>query len=214
MVRELLSAGMVVAVAALIATWLSIESRAQTKPLLTGAWTLNTGLSDQPQERGEQSGDTGRRRGGGSGHGGGFGRGRMGRGGGDAPRPEADHDATARKREALRDIMDLSERLTITQTETMIVITTAEGRTTRLSPDGSRITDDNTRIERKTRWERDKLVSEITGAGPGKIRQTYALDPERHLLRITATIDGGGRAGPSRTVTHVYDAGRKEEIRN
>jgi hypothetical protein len=203
MVRELLSAGMVVAVAALIATWLSIESRAQTKPSLTGAWTLNTGLSDQPQERGEQSGDTGRRRGGGSGHGGGFGRGRMGRGGGDAPRPEADRDATARKREAMRDIMDPSERLTITQTETMIVITTAEGRTTRLSPDGSKIKDDNTGIERKTRWDGDKLVSDISGAGPGKITQTYVVDPEHHQLRITASLEDG--RGQPRTVTHVYD---------
>jgi hypothetical protein len=203
MVRELLSAGMVVAVAALIATWLSIESRAQAKPSLTGAWTLNTGLSDQPQERGEQSGDTGRRRGGGSGRGGGFGRGRMGRGGGDAPRPEADRDATARKREAMRDIMDPSERLTITQTETMIVITTAEGRTTRLSPDGSKIKDDNTGIERKTRWDGDKLVSDISGAGPGKITQTYVVDPEHHRLRITASLEGG--RGQPRTVTHVYD---------
>jgi len=205
MVRELLSAGMVVAVAALIATWLSVESRAQTKPSLTGAWTLNTGLSDQPQGRGEQSGDTGRRRGGGSGHGGGFGRGRMGRGGGggDAPQPEADRAATARKREAIRDIMDPSERLTITQTETMIVITTAEGRTTRLSPDGSKIKDDNTGIERKTRWDGDKLVSDISGAGPGKITQTYVVDPEHHQLRITASLEGG--RGQPRTVTHVYD---------
>jgi hypothetical protein len=203
MVRELLSAGMVVAVAALIATWLSIESRAQTKPSLTGEWTLNTGLSDQPQERGEQSGDAGRRRGGGFGRGGGSGRGRMGRSGGDAPRPEADPDASARKREAIRDIIDPSERLTITQTATMIVITTAEGRTTRLSLDGSRIKDDNTGIERKTRWDGDHLVSDISGAGPGKIAQTYAVDPEHHQLRIAAVLEGG--RGQARTVTHVYD---------
>jgi hypothetical protein len=202
MVRELLSAGMVVAVAALIATWLSIESRAQTKPSLTGAWTLNTGLSDQPQERGVRSGDAGHRRGGGLGRGGGFGRGRMGRGG-DAARPEIDRDASARMREAIRDIMEPSERLTITQTEKMIVITTAEGRTTRLSLDGSKIKDDNTGIERKTRWDADKLVSDISGAGPGKITQTYAVDPEHHQLRITAMLEGG--RGQARTVTHVYD---------
>jgi hypothetical protein len=203
MVRELLSAGMVVAVAALIATWLSSESRAQTKPSLTGAWTLNTGLSDRPPERGERSGDADRRRGGGFGRGGGSGRGRMGRGGGGAPRPEADRDESARKREAIRDIMEPSERLTITQTETMIVITTAEGRTTRLSLDGSKIKDDNTGIERKTRWDGDKLVSDVSGAGPGKITQTYAVDPEHHQLRITAMLEAG--RGQARTVTHVYD---------
>jgi hypothetical protein len=212
MIRELLSAGVVVVVAILIAVWLSAESRAQAKPALAGAWTLNTDLSDRPPEHDQHSGSPGGRSGGGFGHGGGFGRGRMGRGGPGGA--DVDREAMARMRDAIHDIMEPSERLVITQSETMIVITTAEGRTTRLSPDGSRITDDNTRIERKTRWEGDKLVSEITGAGPGKIRQTYALDPERHLLRITATIDGGGRAGPSRTVTHVYDASKKEEIRN
>jgi hypothetical protein len=126
----------------------------------------------------------------------------MGRGG-DAPRPEADRDAMARMREAIHDIMEPSEHLTITQTESMIVIATAEGRTTRLSPDGSRIKDDNTGIERKTRWDGDKLVSEISGAGPGKITQTYAVEPEHHELRITASVEGG--RGPARTVTHVYD---------
>src|SRR5436190_2606013 len=99
--RELVSAGMVVAVAALIATWLSIESRAQTKPSIIGAWTLNKDLSDQPPERGDQSGDSGRRRSGGSG--GGFGRGggsgrgsRMGRGGGSGGGAHMDPEAMAR----------------------------------------------------------------------------------------------------------------------
>jgi hypothetical protein len=205
MVREVLSAVMVVALAALIAVWLSTESRAQAKLSLAGAWTLNKGLSDRPPGRDERTGDAGGRRGGGAGRGGGgFGRGRMGRGGA-GHASGIDRDAVARVREAMRDIMEPSDHLTITQTETMIVITTAEGRTTRLSPDGSRIKDDNTKIERKTRWDGDRLVSDITGALAGKITQTYALDPERHQLRITANLEGG-RGGQPRTVTHVYDA--------
>jgi hypothetical protein len=203
MTRELLSAAAVVAVAALIAVWLSAESRAQTRPSLAGAWMLNKDLSDPPPDRDDRSGDAGGRRGGGYGRGGGVGRGRMGRGG--AGGSAIDRDAMARMRDAMRDIMEPSERLTITETGTMIVITTAEGHTTRLSPDGSRITDDNTKIERRTHWDGDKLVSEITGVGRGKIRQTYALDPERHQLRIVASLEGG-RDGRTRTVTHVYDA--------
>jgi hypothetical protein len=50
-----------------------------------------------------------------------------------------------------------------------------------------------------------KLVSEISGAGRGKITQTFALDAEHHQLRITAQMEGGKNNQP-RTVTHVYDA--------
>jgi hypothetical protein len=67
------------------------------------------------------------------------------------------------------------------------------------------IKDDNTKIERKTKWDGDRLVSDITDALAGKITQTYALDPERHQLRITANVEGG-RGGQPRTVTHVYEA--------
>jgi hypothetical protein len=201
MMRELLSAVMVVAVAVLIAVWLSTESRAQTKPSLAGAWTLNKDLSDPQPERDERTGDADGRRGRGSGRGGGFGRGRMGGGGRGS---DLDREAMARRRDAMRDIMEPSERLTITQAETMIVITTAEGRTTRLSPDGNKIKDDNTKIERKTRWDGDRLVSEISGTGSGTITQTYAVDPQRHQLRVTASI-GGGRSGRPRTITHVYE---------
>jgi hypothetical protein len=35
--------------------------------------------------------------------------------------------------------------------------------------------------------------------------ETYAVDPEHHQLRVTLQIDGGGRAGQPRTITHVYD---------
>src|SRR5207249_8182464 len=86
-----------------------------------------------------------------------------------------------------------SNHLTITQTESMVVITAADGRTTRLSPDGKKIKDDNTKIERKTKWDGGKLVSEISGAGPGKMTQTFLVDPETHKLRITVQMEGGGR---------------------
>jgi len=48
-------------------------------------------------------------------------------------------------------------------------------------------------------------VSEISGAGPGKITQTIALDAEHHQLRISALMEGG-RSNQPRTITHVYDA--------
>jgi hypothetical protein len=51
--RRVMSVTVVVAMAALVGVWLSSESRAQTleKAPLTGAWTLNKELSDQPPDR-------------------------------------------------------------------------------------------------------------------------------------------------------------------
>jgi hypothetical protein len=179
------------------------------KTSLAGAWTLNKDLSDQPPRRGEQD-DTERSRrrsagGGGVGGGrrgmgrGGFGGGGMGRGGGGTTPDDA-----ARMRDAMRDIIEPPDHLTITETESMIVLTAGDGRTTRLSTDGKKIKDENTKIERKTKWDAGKLVSEISGAGPGKITQTFTVDPEGRQLRISLQMERG-RGGQARTVTHVYD---------
>jgi len=216
--KNLVSISIVVAAAAFIAVWLSAESRAETpaRPALTGAWTLNKDLSDQPMDRGERGdrdrargnggGGYGGRRGGGGFGRGGFGGGGMGRGGGQTP---MNPDDMARMRDAMRDIMNPSDHLTITETESMVIITAADGRTTRLSADGKKIKDDNTKVERKTKWDGDKLVSEISGLGPGKITQTFSVDPEHHQLRVTVLAEGGmrgGQNGQPRTITHVYDA--------
>ena len=112
----------------------------------------------------------------------------------------------ARMRAAMRDITNPSEHLTIIQTETMVVLTEADGRTTRLSPDGRKVKDDNTRIERKTKWDGATLVSEISGLGPGKMTQSFSVDPEGNQLRIIVVMEGGGRSGQARTIAHVYDA--------
>ena len=87
-------------------------------------------------------------------------------------------DEMARMRDAMRDVINPSDHLVITQTESMVVLTGADGRTTRLSPDGKKIKDENTKIERKTKWDGGKLVSEISGLGPGKMTQTFSVDPE------------------------------------
>ena len=128
-------------------------------------------------------------------------------------------DDMARMRDAMRDLTSPPNHLTIVETESMVVITSADGRTTRLSPDGKKIKDDNTGIERKTKWDGDKLVTEISGLGPmGKATQTIAADAESHQLRIVVQMEGGrstsgrqaasGGSGQSRgprTITHVYD---------
>ena len=47
-------------------------------------------------------------------------------------------------------------------------------------------------------------MSEINGLGPGKMTQTFAVDPEGKQLRMTVVMEGG-RSGQPRTVTQVYD---------
>jgi hypothetical protein len=200
---------------ALLAVMLAPSPAAADKPSIAGAWTMNKDLSDAPRDRGDQSGgdrgDRGRR-GGYGGRGGGFGGGRggfgggMGRGGMQAPRMNPDE--VARMRDAIRDLTDPSDHLTITETDSIILITGADGRTTRLSPDGKKIKDENTGIERKTKWDGAKLVSEISGLGSGKATQTFTVDPETHQLRITVQMEGRGRDGNQqpRTIAHVYEA--------
>jgi hypothetical protein len=178
---------------------------------LTGGWTLDKALSDHPADEPPQEGREGR---GGEGRGGEGGFGRRGRrgggfgggvGGGEfggEPR-RADPAASARTREAIADILNPPDHLVIVSSDTTLILTGPDGRTTRLSTDGTPVKDENTNIERKTRWEGDQLVSEITGLPQGKITETYSIDPDQHRLRIVTLIDG--RGGRSRTFAHVYD---------
>ena len=62
----------------------------------------------------------------------------------------------------------------------MVIMTTGDGRTTRLSTDGKTVKDDSTKIERKTKWDGGKLVSEISHLGPSKITK-----PTRPIQNIT-----------------------------
>jgi hypothetical protein len=215
--RSLLSISILATAVAIVPHSIAAQEKASSGPSIVGAWTRNADLSDAPGGRGAP-GDDGsqgrgsgvnpgsRRRGGGGGggFGGGFGRGGgMGRGGG-AGAP-TNPDDMARMREAMRDITNPSDHLIITQTESMVVLTSADGHTTRLAPDGKKVKDDNTKIERKSKWDGGKLVSEISGLGRGKMTQTFAVDPEGKQLRLTVVMEGG-RSGQPRTTTQVYDA--------
>jgi hypothetical protein len=109
----------------------------------------------------------------------------------------------ARMRDAMRDIMNAPDRLTITQAERMVIMTTGDGRTTRLSTDGKTVKDESTKIERKTKWDGGKLVSEISHLGPGKITETYSADPEHHQLHVAIQVEGSRQP---MTMNRIYDA--------
>jgi hypothetical protein len=213
----------VVAVVLAVGASLSVSAAGQTPtaqtpstPSIEGGWTLNKGQSDQPSTGSDSQSDRGsRNRQGGGGGGGGFGGGgrRMGRGGGGGGRggnaPQMNPEDAARQRDAMRDVTNPPDHYVITQTDSMIVLTAPDGRTMRLSTDGKKVKDDNTKVERKTKWDGGKLVSEINGLGPSKMTQTFAVDPESHQLRITVQVEGNGRM-QARSFTHVYDLDTKQ----
>jgi hypothetical protein len=204
-----MSTAAVVSATVLIGPWGSgrhVHAQAGTDSIV-GAWTLNKDLSQTPQDQtqGDQNG-TQRGYGGGGGRrrgmgGGGFGGGGYGGRGGARGNP----DDIARQRQALRDILQAPDRLTITQAESMVIMTTGDGRTLRLSTDGKKVKDDSTKIERKTKWDGGKLVSEINGAGPGKITETYSIDPEHYQLVVAVHVDNSRMPKGAGDVRRVYD---------
>ncbi len=185
----------------------ALSAQTETGHAIVGDWRLNSDLSDKAPAPGEQGGGRGGGgRGGGAGGGGrggggfGGGGGRGGFGGGGGGNPED----MERRREAMRQILTAPARLTITDTPSMVIVTTGEGATTRLATDNKKVKDESTGIERKTRWEGEKLVTEITGAGPnGKIVETYEVDTETKRLWSTLEIQGGNGQRPP--VKRVYD---------
>jgi len=205
--RVVLSAAALVSATLTIMTgaWASgsrVHAQTETDSIV-GVWTLNKDLSQTPQGRAQD--DDGAPRGGGYGRGGGGGFGGGGYGGGGGGGARGTSEDVARQRQALRDIMEAPERLTITQADSTVIMTTADGRTTRLSTDGKKVKDDSTHIERKTKWDGGKLVSEISGAGPGKITQTYSVDPEHHQLIIALQMENSRLAQGAQGIRRVYD---------
>ena len=108
-------------------------------------------------------------------------------------------------RDAVRGLMEPPERLTIARTDSMVIITTVDGRTTRLAPDGSRITDQSTGIVARSRWDSGRLVTEVSGVPLGKVFTTYEVSPGTAQLVVTLRIDAGRSA--QRIMRFVYDAG-------
>jgi hypothetical protein len=204
-----------IAIAAIFISSLPLTASAQSTPApasIVGAWTLNKDLSDAQgatSQRGDRSGpgggSGGRRGGGGYGRGGrgggGFGGG--GFGGGGRAGGGGNPDDMRRMRDAMQEILEAPDRMTITQTESMVILTTGDGRTTRLSTDNKKVKDDSTGIERKTHWDKDQLVSEISNAGPNKVTQTFLVNPDSHRLTVTFDFGNGDKGRPP---SHrVYD---------
>jgi len=187
----------------------SLPSHAQTarpNDSIVGAWTLNKSASDlgdagDSGREGRDGAEDGRRGDGGGRRGGGGGVGGSGFGRGFGNQQAQNQEAAQRMRDALRQEMQAPDHMTIVSSETTIIITTPDGHTTRLATDGKKIKDESTGVERKTKWDAGKLVSEISGLGRGKITETYAVDAGSKQLRVRLDVDGVRET----TQTRVYD---------
>jgi hypothetical protein len=191
------------AMLALLAYWLPPVGSAQSKtPTIFGEWTLNASLSDRPVPEAGRQGEGGFGRGGRGGGRGGFGGGGLGgpRGAGGGGRSE---DAE-RRLEELRNLLDAPKRLTVVSADSMVIITTDDGRTRRLAPDGSKVKDESTHTERRTHWEGATLVSELSGLESGTVTETYSVDADGKQLFVTIRTPAG-REGREMVVHHVYD---------
>jgi hypothetical protein len=114
-----------------------------------------------------------------------------------------DSSRLRRVRDALRGGLDTPARLSITQTASMVIVTTSNGYTTRLSPGTRGIKDESTGIEMKTRWDKSSLVTEITGLADDKIVETYSTDTA-HRLHVVVKLPMKRRAQPS-DIYRIYE---------
>ena len=200
-----------------IGGWTALEAA----PALQGEWTFNEGASTKPpapsgDDQGRQNGGSGgggrgggRRGGGGGGFGGGgrSGGGRGGSAGGTGSGAGAGRGAiSAQQQQAMHDLTTPAARLTIVQTDDMIIITTDQGQTIRLAPNDKNVKDENTGVERKTKWDGDKLVSEIGGLPAGKVTQSYSVAPDPRQLHIVVTLPNRQDSKQPIVLDRVYDA--------
>ena len=182
---------------------------------LEGAWVLNADLSDEPRARLEGVGDDrGRGRGRGAAGRRGSGPGGRGRAGGRPPNREELGRLRQGLQEAVRDLMTAPRRMTIVITEEEIVATYDDGRVIRLVSDDQAhkgIAGTSMQVTRKTRWENEKLVTDISldSRIEVKLEQTYEVrltDPEGKQLIVTSRFIGGRASnGDRRELRRVYD---------
>ena len=182
---------------------------------LEGIWMLNADLSDEPRARLEGVGDDrGRGRGRGLAGRRGSGPGGRGRAGGSPPTREELARLRQGIQEAVRDLMTAPRRMTIVMIENEIVATYDDGRVIRLVSDDQAhkgIAGTSMQVTRKTRWENEKLVTDISLDSRIEVRleQTYEVrltDPEGKQLVVTSRFVGGRASnGDRRELRRVYD---------
>jgi hypothetical protein len=199
----------------------TLPARAQSRPPagvdLSGKWTLDTYLSDSPEEiatalrldfggggGGELFGldpDSGR-----------AGRGGMGRRGQGSPqrgsRPDqASTDEQNRLNDLTAPLRYPPTTLTIAESAEAVVLTDDQGQARTLATTGAKEKQSlgTTPVDTTTRWEGPQLVSEQDLGKGRKVTFTYSIVPTTKQLLIRARIErGAGQSGPL-DIKYVYN---------
>jgi hypothetical protein len=183
-----------------ICTLLPLVASGQNPVDLSGKWTLDTVLSDSPEQIaaairidvGQGGGESPL----GESGSGGFGQGN-GRRRGAEPRSSGAQNRQPNAEEQKR-IDELTESLrypptalTIAQTAAAITVTDEQQRARTLTPNGKREkqTVGSTSLEVATRWEGPQLVSEQDLGGGRLVRYTYSIVPTTKQLLVRVSID-------------------------
>ncbi len=217
--------------AAAVAIVLSVPCAASTRaqavapdrPNLSGVWTLDWYLSDNPQQvaealridtgqRGDQAFGQERERGGFGGSGGGS-AGR-GAGGGTARGAAAGARANQMSGDDQKRLEELTAAvqfppttLTLSQTDTDITIGTPSGAARTLRTDGKRekYQLEAGAVDRTATWEGPQLVVTYEVGHAGQLTYTYRVVPTTKQLLIKVTFARDGMPGPIE-IKLVYDA--------
>jgi hypothetical protein len=181
---------------------------AQAPVDLSGKWTLDTYLSDNPEQVAAAiRGDVGQVAGGmfgdqdifgGSGRGGGR-RGGEGRGGANAPPRQPNADDQKRLDEVNATLRYPPTSLSIVESADVVTVTDQQGAARTLSPTGKREkqTVGSLTLDVTTRWEGPQLVSEQDVGAGHMVRYTYSIVPTTKQLMVRIAIDRSpGRPGP------------------
>lgn len=169
------------------------QERTGGRPDLSGSWQLNRDLSDDARQK-VQSMHGGAADAGKGGHGPGR-HGGLGRifggifGGGQAGHAE------------LEDVVvDAPTGFVLRQDDQNVVLTEPQGRVRTLPTNNRTVKVDGRDF--RTRWENNRLVSEIT-VGDAKVTEAYERSPGAPQLIVTARVDMQGRQV---SIRRVYDA--------
>jgi hypothetical protein len=192
---------------------------APATPQLSGQWTLNRDLSQFPSEigfgalplaanatGGGRGGGGGGRRGGGGGQAAGGAAGGSNSSYGAQPLMESEEDSNKIK-ELIADAKNPSPILTITQTDSTVTITDADGHRRTYHPNGKEQTVQLAAgpLGATPKWDKGRLVIDYAVEKQRSFRYVYSRSPEGQLVVETRLEDKPGHEAGN-IITRVYDS--------
>jgi hypothetical protein len=185
------------------AVTVALQAQTDRTGTLTGAWTLNKDLTEDPMKLMENmmAGDHG---GGGGGHRppAGFG----GHGGGGS-RGGATPEQMRAMRARIIEVLEAPAKLTILEGDGTVTLTADDGRARRLMVNNKREKRpvDNRMVDVRTKRDDGRLVTEMWLDDGMKLTETYAVSADRRQLQVSLKLEGS-HLPRTINVRRVYDA--------